>query len=88
MTTRFDPVRLVTLAATALLALSGPVDHCGGESQWSVANGGRMGQVMGEDVFWTPPPSCERTRPCSNEIAAGSRELVQRREKGADERRN
>ena len=27
----------------------GSVSHCGGVSQWSVASGGRMGQVMGED---------------------------------------
>jgi len=31
------------------------VSHCGGVSQWSVASGGRMGQVMGEDATEIAP---------------------------------
>jgi len=33
----------------------GSVSHCGGVSQWSVASGGRMGQVMGEDATEIAP---------------------------------
>ena len=33
------------------------VQHCGGVSQWDVASGGRMGQVMGEDSVEVAPPA-------------------------------
>src|SRR6266403_4726356 len=33
----------------------GSVNHCGGISQWSVASGGQMGQVMGEDATEIAP---------------------------------
>ena len=43
-----------------------PVDvqHCGGVSQWLVASGGRMGQVMGEDSVEVAPPATVCTRKC------------------------
>lgn len=41
-----------------------PVQHCGGVSQWLVASGGRMGQVMGEDAVEVAPPSTLCTHKC------------------------
>jgi len=38
--------------------------HCGGVSQWSVASGGRMGQVMGEDATEVAPPATACTHKC------------------------
>jgi len=40
------------------------VQHCGGVSQWSVASGGRMGQVMGEDAVEVAPPATACTHKC------------------------
>jgi hypothetical protein len=40
------------------------VQHCGGVSQWLVASGGRMGQVMGEDSVEVAPPATVCTRKC------------------------
>jgi hypothetical protein len=42
----------------------GSVNHCGGESQWSVASGGRMGQVMGEDAVEVAPAATNCTQNC------------------------
>ena len=42
----------------------GTVDHCGGESEWSVASGGRMGQVMGEDATEVAPAATTCTQNC------------------------
>jgi hypothetical protein len=44
----------------------GSVSHCGGVSQWSVATGGRMGQVMGEDATEIAPAA----RPCTTACTA------------------
>ncbi|WP_228536316.1 hypothetical protein [Noviherbaspirillum malthae] len=41
-----------------------PVQHCGAVSQWLVASGGRMGQVMGEDAVEVAPPSTLCTHKC------------------------
>ena len=38
--------------------------HCGGVSQWSVASGGRLGQVMGEDATEVAPPAAPCTHQC------------------------
>ncbi len=38
--------------------------HCGGVSQWAVASGGRMGQVMGEDATEVAPPATVCTHKC------------------------
>jgi hypothetical protein len=38
--------------------------HCGAVSQWSVASGGRMGQVMGEDATEMAPPATACTHKC------------------------
>jgi hypothetical protein len=38
--------------------------HCGGVSQWLVASGGRMGQVMGEDATEVAPPATTCTQQC------------------------
>lgn len=43
---------------------SARVLHCGGVSQWSVASGGRMGQVMGEDATEVAPPATACTHKC------------------------
>lgn len=40
------------------------VQHCGGISQWAVASGGRMGQVMGEDATEVAPPATACTHQC------------------------
>lgn len=40
------------------------VQHCGGVSQWAVASGGRMGQVMGEDATEVAPPATVCTHKC------------------------
>jgi len=40
------------------------VQHCGGVSQWSVASGGRMGQVMGEDATEVAPPATTCSHKC------------------------
>jgi hypothetical protein len=46
--------------------LRGPetIQHCGGVSRWSVASGGRMGQVMGEDATEVAPPATSCTQNC------------------------
>jgi len=38
--------------------------HCGGVSQWWVASGGRMGQVMGQDATEVAPPATTCTHKC------------------------
>jgi hypothetical protein len=43
----------------------GSVNHCGGVSQWSVASGGRMGQVMGEDATEIAPKATVCTSNCT-----------------------
>lgn len=50
------------------------VQHCGGVSQWSVASGGRMGQVMGEDATEVAPPAtvCEHKCQAQNQTRGGA----------------
>jgi hypothetical protein len=43
----------------------GMVDHLGAVSQWSVASGGRMGQVMGEDAVEIAPAATPCTENCT-----------------------
>jgi hypothetical protein len=43
----------------------GSVSHCGGVSQWLVATGGRMGQVMGEDATEIAPAAKRCTANCT-----------------------
>jgi len=40
------------------------VDHCGGQSVWDVASGGRMGAVFGEDGVEVAPPATACTHQC------------------------
>jgi len=40
------------------------VQHCGGISKWSVASGGRMGMVSGEDATEDAPPSSNCVQNC------------------------
>lgn len=40
------------------------VDHCGGQSVWDVASGGRMGGVFGDDGVEVAPPSSTCTHQC------------------------
>jgi hypothetical protein len=47
----------------------GAVSHCGGVSQWNVASGGRMGQVMGEDSTEIAPAA----KPCTANCQAQNR---------------
>lgn len=48
--------------------------HCGGVSQWAVASGGRMGQVMGEDATEVAPPAtvCEHKCQAQNQTKGRS----------------
>ncbi|HWK09968.1 MAG TPA: hypothetical protein VNR64_07955, partial [Vicinamibacterales bacterium] len=54
----------------------GTVDHCGGESQWSVASGGRMGQVMGEDATEVAPAATTCTQNCQAQNRIRARATV------------
>ena len=40
------------------------VQHCGGVSKWSVASGGRMGMVFGEDAVEVAPPATVCLQQC------------------------
>src|SRR5262245_9958353 len=54
----------------------GSVNHCGGISQWSVASGGRMGQVMGEDATEIAPAASPCTANCTAQNQVNGRALV------------
>jgi len=54
----------------------GTVNHCGGVSQWSVASGGRMGQVMGEDAVEIAPAASVCTANCQAQNQVNGRALV------------
>jgi hypothetical protein len=54
----------------------GSVDHCGGTSQWSVASGGRMGQVMGEDATEIAPAATACTENCTAQNQVNGRAVV------------
>jgi hypothetical protein len=54
----------------------GSVSHCGGVSQWSVASGGRMGQVMGEDSTEIAPKATSCTSGCTAQNQVQGRALV------------
>ena len=54
----------------------GTVSHCGGVSQWSVANGGRMGQVMGEDATEIAPAAKPCTADCTAQNQVQGRAVV------------
>lgn len=54
----------------------GPVNHCGGVSQWSVASGGRMGQVMGEDAVEIAPAASTCTANCTAQNQVNGRAVV------------
>lgn len=54
----------------------GTVNHCGGVSQWSVASGGRMGQVMGEDATEIAPAASVCTANCQAQNQVNGRALV------------
>jgi hypothetical protein len=59
--------------------VTGPqaIQHCGGVSQWDVASGGRMGQVMGEDATEVAPPATTCTQNCQaqNQVKGRSTKL-------------
>jgi hypothetical protein len=42
------------------------VDHCGGQSVWDIASGGRVGGVFGDDATEVAPPS----KPCTHQCQA------------------
>ena len=54
----------------------GSVSHCGGVSQWSVATGGRMGQVMGEDSTEIAPAAKPCTANCTAQNQVQGRAVV------------
>lgn len=54
----------------------GSVNHCGGVSQWSVASGGRMGQVMGEDATEIAPSASICTENCTAQNRVNGRAVV------------
>jgi hypothetical protein len=54
----------------------GSVNHCGGISQWSVASGGRMGQVMGEDAVEIAPAATVCTANCTAQNQVNGRAVV------------
>lgn len=54
----------------------GSVNHCGGVSQWSVASGGRMGQVMGEDAVEIAPAASVCTANCQAQNQVNGRAVV------------
>ncbi len=54
----------------------GTVNHCGGVSQWSVASGGRMGQVMGEDAVEIAPAASVCTANCTAQNQVNGRAVV------------
>jgi len=54
----------------------GSVNHCGGISQWSVASGGRMGQVMGEDAVEIAPAATVCTENCTAQNQVNGRAVV------------
>lgn len=54
----------------------GSVNHCGGVSQWSVASGGRMGQVMGEDAVEIAPAASACTVNCTAQNRVNGRAVV------------
>ena len=54
----------------------GSVNHCGGVSQWSVASGGRVGQVMGEDSTEIAPAATACTENCTAQNQVQGRAVV------------
>ncbi len=54
----------------------GTVSHCGGVSQWSVATGGRIGQVMGEDATEIAPAARVCTADCTAQDQVQGRAVV------------
>jgi hypothetical protein len=52
------------------------VNHCGGVSLWSVASGGRMGAVFGQDATEVAPPATTCTQNCQAQNRVGGRAVV------------
>lgn len=50
--------------------------HCGGVSVWSVASGGRMGQVMGEDSVEVSPSATDCVEDCQAQNQIRGRAVV------------
>jgi hypothetical protein len=50
--------------------------HCGGVSKWSVASGGRMGQVMGEDATEVSPAATDCVQDCQAQNQVNGRAVV------------
>ncbi len=50
------------------------VRHCGGVTEWDVLDGGRMGQVMGEDATEVAPPAtfCVEDCQAQNQVGGGA----------------
>jgi hypothetical protein len=54
----------------------GSVNHCGAISRWSVASGGRMGQVMGEDATEIAPAATACVLNCTAQNQVNGRAVV------------
>ncbi len=54
----------------------GSVNHCGGVTQWSVASGGRLGQVMGEDATEIAPAAKRCTANCTAQDQVQGKAIV------------
>jgi hypothetical protein len=52
------------------------VQQCGGVTQWDVASGGRMGQVMGEDSVEVAPPAKTCVQDCQAQDQVRDRAVV------------
>jgi hypothetical protein len=52
------------------------VDHCGGVSVWSVASGGRMGAVFGEDATEVSPSATDCATDCQAQNQVQGKALV------------
>lgn len=50
--------------------------HCGGVSRWSVASGGRMGMVFGEDATEVAPPATVCVQKCQAQNRVRGRAVV------------
>ena len=72
---RIDEPTCVNLIRTRTGSLE-QVLHCGRVSRWTVASGGRMGQVMGEDAVEVAPPATVCVRKCQGQNQVRGQSVV------------
>ena len=71
-----DSPQVATRIGQGCPSLLFALDHCGGISQWNVASGGRMGQVMGEDAVEVAPPATSCLQRCQAQNRVRGRFVV------------